>query len=142
MDDANVVQVPVVEGDEMTQLLVMVLDDPALLDRVLEAWLNAGVSGLTVLDSTGVEGARERADRKDLPTFLGYCRLLHADQHGHYTLFTVADAETIQRVVPATEAIVGDLNAPRTGILFTLPVNQVWGLDEYCPQAPETQETK
>jgi len=126
----------------MAQLLVMVLDDPAFLDGVLEAWLNAGVSGLTVLDSNGVEGARGRTGGKDLPIFLGYCRLLHADQHSHYTLFTVADAETIQRVVPATEAIVGDLNAPRTGIMFTLPVNQVWGLVEYCPQALEAQEAR
>jgi hypothetical protein len=120
----------------------MVLDDPALLDRVLQAWLDAGVCGLTVLDSTGVQGARGRASDNDLPTFLGFRRLLRIDQHGHYTLFTVADAETVQRIVPATEAIVGDLDAPHTGILFTLPVNQVWGLAEYCPQAPEAQETK
>jgi len=126
----------------MFQLLVLVLDDPALLDRVLDAWLDAGVCGLTVLDSTGVEGSRGRAGGDDLPTFLGFRRLPHTDQHGHYTLFTVTDAETIQRVVPATEAIVGDLNAPHTGILFTLPVNQAWGVAEYCPQSPEAQETK
>jgi hypothetical protein len=126
----------------MAQLLVLVLDDPALLDRVLEAWLDAGVGGITVLDSTGAEGARGRASGNDLPTFLGFCRRSRTDQHSDYTLFTVTDAETIKRVVPATEAIVGDLNAPHTGILFTLPVNQVWGLAEYCPQAPEAQETK
>jgi len=126
----------------MIQLLIMVLDDPALLNQVLEAWLDVGVRGLTVLDSTGVEGARGLARGNDLPTFLGFCRLSRTDQHGHYTLFTVADAETIQRIVPATEAIVGDLNAPHTGILFTLPVNQVWGLAKYCPQAPEAQEAK
>ena len=45
----------------MFQLVVLVLDDPALLDRVLDAWLDAGVCGLTVLDSTGVEGSRGRA---------------------------------------------------------------------------------
>ena len=126
----------------MTQQLVMVLDDPALLDRVLEAWLDAGVRGITVLDSTGVEGARGRASGNDLPTFLGFRRLPHTDQHGHYTLFTVTDDETVKRVVPASEAIVGDLNAPHTGILFTLPVSQVWGLAEYCPQAPQAPEAK
>lgn len=126
----------------MTQLLVLVLDDPVLLDRVVEAWLEAGVRGITVLDSIGAEGMRGRASGSDRPTFLGFCRLPRTDKHSDYTLFTVADAETIKRVVPATEAVVGDLNAPHTGILFTLPVNQVWGLAEYCPQAPEAQETK
>jgi hypothetical protein len=126
----------------MAQLLVLVLDDPALLDRVLEAWLDAGVGGITVLDSTGVERLRRRAARGDLPTFLGFCRLGRTDQYCHCTLFAVVNEEIVERVVPATEAIVGDLNAPHTGILFTLPVNQVWGLAEYCPQAPEAQETK
>lgn len=121
----------------MAQLLVMVLDDPALLHRVLEAWTDAGVRGITALASTGVEGA----SGKDLPTFLGFCRLSRTDQHSQYTLFAVTDAETIKRVVPATEAIVGDLNAPHTGILFTLPVGQAWGLAKCCPQAMEAQET-
>jgi len=126
----------------MAQQLVMVLDDPSLLDRVLEAWLEAGVRGITVLDSTGVEGARRRANGKDVKTFLGYSRLPHTDQHSHYTLFTIIDDETVQRVVPASEAIVGDLDAPHTGILFTLPVNQVWGLSEYCPQDPKASEAE
>ena len=121
----------------MTQLLVLVLDDLALLDRVLDAWLDAGVRGITALASTGVEGARG----KDRPTFLGFSRLSCTDQHSQYTLFTVTDTETIKRVVPATEAIVGDLNAPHTGILFALPVEQGWGLDKLCSSPPDAQET-
>lgn len=120
---------------------MMVLDDPTLLNRVLEAWTDAGVCGITVLDSIGVQRLRGRAGRNNLPTFLGFCRLRRTDQRGHYTLFAVVDAEVIERVVPATEAIVGDLNAPHTGILFTLPVGQAWGLAKCCPQAMEAQET-
>lgn len=126
----------------MIQLLVMVLDDPALLDKVLEAWLAAGVSGLTVLDSIGVKSVRRQAEVHDLPTFLGFCRPLCTEQHDHYTLFTLTDGETVKRVVAASKAIVGDLNAPHTGILFTLPVGQAWGLAEYAPQATKAQRAK
>jgi nitrogen regulatory protein P-II 1 len=125
----------------MAQLLVMVLDDPALLNEVLEAWTDAGVRGITVLDSTGVARLRRRAARNDLPTFLGFCRLWRTDQYCHCTLFAVVNAEIVERVVPVTTAIVGDFNAPHTGILLTLPVGQVWGLAKCCPQATEAQET-
>jgi len=119
----------------------MVLDDPDLLNEVLEAWTDAGARGITVLDSTGVQRLSGRAGGNDRPTFLGFCRLWRTDQYCHCTLFAVVDAETVERIVPVTEAIVGDLNAPHTGILFTLPVGQVWGLAKCCPQAIEAQET-
>lgn len=124
----------------MNQILVMVLDNPALLDQVLEAWTEAGASGITVLDSIGVHHLHE-ASESGLPTFLGFRRLLRTAQYSHNTLFTVADEETIKRVVPATAAIVGDLNAPDTGILFTVPVGQAWGLDKSPPSSSKGRET-
>ncbi len=124
----------------MAQLLTMVLDNPALLDRVLEAWTEVGVRGITVLDSTGVQRLRSEAGG-DPPTFLGFRRLARTDRYSHYTLFSVTDAETVRRVVPATEAVVGDLSAPDTGILFTQPVGEVWGLDKFYASPPEAQET-
>ena len=124
----------------MAQLLIMVLDNPALLNRVLEAWTEAGVRGITVLDSTGVQRLRSQ-DGGDLPTFLGFRRVARTEQYSHCTLFSVTDAKTVRRVVPATEAVVGDLNAPDTGILFTQPVGEVWGLDKFYPSPPDAQET-
>jgi hypothetical protein len=124
----------------MAQLLIMVLDNPALLNRVLEAWTEVGVRGITVLDSTGVQRLRSQTGG-DLPTFLGFRRLARTDQYSHCTLFSVTDAETVRRVVPATEAVVGDLNTPDTGILFTLPVGEVWGLDKLYPSPPDPHET-
>jgi len=125
----------------MAQLLIMVLDNPALLDQVLEAWTEAGARGITVLDSTGVQRLSAQAGRDDLPTFLGFRRLARTDRYSHCTLFSVTDAETVRRVVPATEAVVGDLNAPDTGILFTQPIGEVWGLDKLYPSPPDAQET-
>ena len=124
----------------MARLLVMVLDNPALLNRVLEVWTEAGVRGITVLDSTGMGRLRSQAGG-DPPTFLGFRSLPRTDQYSHCTLFSVTDAETVRRVVPATEAVVGDLNAPDTGILFALPVEEVWGLDKLYPSSPDVQET-
>jgi len=108
-------------------MIMFVLDNPDQLDKVLDAWTDVGLSGITVLDSTGVHRLLEQGG---LQTFLGYRRLSQTSKYSHFTLFSITDEETIQRVVSATEAIVGNLNTPDTGILFTLPVGQVWGLNK------------
>jgi hypothetical protein len=55
---------------------------------------------------------------------------------GHNTIFAVIDSlEIAETAVKATEAVLGDLNQPHTGIIFALPVAQTWGFPE--PYAKE-----
>jgi hypothetical protein len=109
--------------------LWLVLDNPALLNDVLEAWADLGVRGITILESTGVHRVRSRASSRDVPFMLGFSRLLRTDQVGHNTLFTVIPSmEIAEKVVSATERIVGDLSQPHTGVLFAVPVAAAWGL--------------
>jgi hypothetical protein len=107
----------------------LVLDNPALLNDVLEAWADIGVKGVTILESTGVHRVRSRASSQDAPFMLGFNRLLRTDQVGHNTLFAVVpDMDIVERLVAATEEIVGDLSQPNTGVLFAVPVEAAWGL--------------
>jgi len=110
-------------------LLVCVLDNPSHLPAVLDGWSEAGVLGITVLDSTGVQRVRQRMSQEDSPLFMGFSRLLRTDQYSHNTLFAVVqDMDTVRRAVAATEAVTGDLSGPHTGILFALSVEAAWGL--------------
>jgi hypothetical protein len=110
-------------------LLWLVLDDLGLLNDVLEAWTDVGARGVTILESTGVHRVRSKVSDQDAPFLLGFSRLLRTDQVGHNTLFTmVPDMEIVERLVAATEEIVGDLSQPNTGVLFALPVAAAWGL--------------
>jgi hypothetical protein len=109
--------------------LWLVLDNPSLLNDVLTAWSDIGVRGITIIESTGVHRVRSRTSRQDMPFMLGFSRLLRTDQVGHYTLFAVIpDMEIVERLVAATEEIVGDLSQPNTGVLFAVPVAAAWGL--------------
>ncbi len=111
-----------------------VLDDPALLNDVLEAWTSVGICGITILESTGVHRVRSRASTHDAPLMLGLSRLLRTDQVGHTTLFAVVDdMAAVERAKEATELVVGDLSGPNTGILFATPVAAAWGLDKRPP---------
>jgi hypothetical protein len=107
----------------------MVLDDPSQLDTVMEAWVGAGVPGITVLESTGIHRVLTRTGAH--PAFAGFSQLLQSGRVGHNTLFAVIDSlDTAAAAASATEAILGNLNRPHTGLIFAVPVARTWGVPE------------
>lgn len=108
-------------------MLMMVLDDSARLNDVLQAWMDAGVRGVTILESTGVNRVFQRKDPQ--PMFAGFSQIFGSGRVGHNTLFAVVDdMATAEAAVAATEAIIGALRQPNTGIIFALPVLKAWGM--------------
>lgn len=110
-------------------LLIMVLDDVSHREQVLEAWIGAGVKGVTVLESTGINRVLQRSEAQ--PMFMGFGQLFGGGRVGHNTLFAVIDTMDIaEAAARATEDVLGDLTAPHTGIIFAVPVAKTWGLPE------------
>lgn len=110
-------------------MLMMVLDDSTRLQEVLQAWRSAGVKGVTILESTGVNRLLPPVTVD--PTFAGFSQFFGSGRVGHHTLFAVIEEMTVaETAVAATEAILGDLTQPHTGIIFAVPVVKVWGLPQ------------
>jgi hypothetical protein len=115
-------------------MLVMVLDDSTRLNEILAAWQGAGVKGITILESTGVNRVLPRESAQ--PMFAGFTQIFGSGRVGHNTLFAVIDGlDVAEAAVAATESILGDLKQPHTGIIFALPVVKTWGFPE--PYADE-----
>lgn len=113
----------------MAYLVVLVLDNPDQCPDVLQAWDEAGVPGATILESTGM-ARMQKAIWDDLPLVPSVRDLLGTRELHHRTLFTVVqDEETVDQIVAATQAVIGDLNTHHTGILFVVPVVRVLGLE-------------
>lgn len=114
----------------MPQLVVLVVHDPGKADEVGQAWVEAGVTGLTLLDSAGWTMRTEvRGLPDDLPLFPSMRRLMRGDEEASRLLFSVVgDGFDIQRLVEASEGVLGPLDEPDSGILFVLPVTQTRGL--------------
>lgn len=113
------------------QLILFVLHDVENLDRVLNAWEAVGVGGVTILPSTGLMRLRNhRAGlREDLPLIPRLEDFISQGEYTNRTLFAIVPTtEMADRVIAATENIVGDLDLPHTGILAVLPVATVKGL--------------
>lgn len=111
-------------------LILFVLHNTDDLEDVLQAWEATGINGVTILASAGLARLRERsALRDDLPLIPRLQDILCHDEKLSRTIFTIVDSdELVDKVVAATQAIVGDLDEPNTGILSVIPLARVYGL--------------
>lgn len=115
----------------MSLLIVLVLDNPDRTRDVLDAWEAAGAPGVTILDSSGLGRARRAGIRDDIPLMPSLADLFKSGETHHRTLFSVVDStEQTERLHVATENVIGDLNKPNTGLLFVMPLYQVYGLNK------------
>jgi hypothetical protein len=111
-------------------LVVLVIDDIEKCTDIFDAWEEAGVRGITILESTGMARASQLLFRDDLPLMPSIRDLLEGREEHHRTIFSLVEGEEmVERLVPATERVLGDLNTPGTGIFFAVPVTRVKGLD-------------
>jgi nitrogen regulatory protein PII len=112
----------------MAHLVVFVLDRVERCADILESWEQAGAPGITIVESTGLERLRGTVS-DDLPLLPSLRNLLAGHELHHRTLFTVIEDEaTVRRVVEVTKECVGDFSRPHSGLLFVVPVSQVYGL--------------
>jgi len=111
-------------------MILFVLHDAEKLQAVLDAWEEAGISGATVLFSTGIGRIREsQALRDDLPIMPSLEDFYALPERLGRTIFTITDDESlVDKIVRATESVVGDLNEPNRGILTVLPTTGIYGL--------------
>ncbi len=98
-------------------MMMLVLDDPAYLDKILDAWSLQGVSGATIMESSGLHRRR----LKRIPMRYAYGD--SSEESGNLSLFAVvADQKKAQECLHAVEQIVGDLDKPNTGVFSAWPV--------------------
>jgi nitrogen regulatory protein PII len=112
-------------------MILFVLHDPFRLQEVLNLWNETGVSGITILPSSGLKRLKEsNIFRDDIPLIPSLENLLEQKETLNRTLFTIVPSEEmVDKVVNATQTLIGDLNLPNTGILAVIPVARVYGLD-------------
>lgn len=104
-------------------MTMLVLDDPQRLQEVLAAWEKAGITGVTIFESTGMRRMRQRY----IP--MRYVSPLVDREVDHLTLMAIVpDEEHVQTVLCVAESVIGDLSAPHTGIFAAWPVAMVKGL--------------
>ncbi len=106
------------------QLLVIVLNKEEFLEDVLSLFVELDVGGATIVDSVGMG----RIMSHDIPIFAGFRDLIVGNRPYNKTIFTVADDNVVEDVVQGLKGICGNFADPGTGLIFSLPINKVWGM--------------
>jgi len=116
--------------DPMYQMVMLVMEELEKASQVINAWERVGVSGITIMESTGVGRTRaEMAIRDDIPMMPSLTQLLQTREEEHRTIFTLADSDAmVDALIDATQEITGDLDGPNKGILFVVPVLRAVGV--------------
>jgi nitrogen regulatory protein PII len=113
----------------MSYLVVLIVDNPEDCPQVLDAWEELGVTGVTILESTGLGRHRRAALREELPLMPSLVDFLSVREEPHRTLLSVVESqELVDRMVAEAQKVIGNLDDPHTGFLFVVPVLHAYGL--------------
>jgi hypothetical protein len=113
----------------MTTLLMVILHDLTHMPEILEAWKRIGVPGVTILHSIGGFQASELVRKNGLGGFLKMFEEVRSPQR---TLFSLVDDQALlDQAISEADRVVKGFDRPQSGILFTLPIGQVLGLQKW-----------
>ena len=113
----------------MSYLVVLIVDDPDDCAGILDAWSEIGVSGATILDSTGMGRLKKAGLMDDFPLLPRLEDFLSVREEPHRTILSVVENEVlVDRMATIAQHIIGDLDEPHTGFLFVVPVLKAYGL--------------
>lgn len=117
----------------MQKLVVLITSRVEECHTVGEAWQKAGAPGVTLIESYGLRRIQEASRSLEvLPGMLSLLEILReTDEIRSMILLSVVEAPQVDALVTATEAILGDLNIPNTGVLFVLDVARTVGLRDH-----------
>lgn len=105
-------------------LIFIIVMDPDRLEDILEAFLELGITGATILEARGMGEILS----KEVPIFAGLRNLFPGGQNEHSLVFSVAEEGKADKLLELIPGICGSLDGRGTGIAFTLPVSRVVGL--------------
>lgn len=106
------------------KLVVVILNRIELLEDLLSAFLEIGVSGATVIDSVGMG----RILSHDVPIFAGLRSAFPGTSPVNKTVFMATEDERVEDILTVVEDVCGDLSRPGTGLVFVVPVETALGL--------------
>jgi len=114
-------------------MIFCVLDDPNHLDPVLEAWHALGIGGVTIAETTGLRRKRQQF----IP--MRYVFGTQEPVKGNVSLWAIVEDESmIRRCLEGVERVVGDLDAPNTGVFAAWPLSFTKGADGVQPHRGES----
>ena len=111
------------------KLLVFILNKSEKLDGLVKEFAKHEFTGATVINSSGIARKILNSNDETLGNIVGSLKkILNPGNVPNNTILMVVNEERVNQVVEVIESVVGSLENPDTGIVFTLPVDFVKGM--------------
>jgi len=108
------------------KLVIYVMNDIQLLDRFLKRLKERGIRGATIINSTGM--GRKLASMEDSIALFGGLKALFDSSRSESNVILMASEDDHVAVIYDTiHEVAGDLSKPNSGIVFTVPLDNVEG---------------
>lgn len=108
------------------KLLITVLNESQLLDKVLQKLAEQNIKGGTILESKGMGSELLRCEEF---AFFGTLRKYVKKEHiSNVTMLFALPEEQVELAVQIIESVVGNFDNPNTGIMMVLPIDYIKGM--------------
>ncbi len=105
--------------------MVCIIEKDEKLDDILEAFMEEGISGASILDTRGM--LEYLAD--EIPLFAGFRTLINNPNPSNKMLLSVRkNEEDVQRAMDVIEEVYGSFSKPSSGIMFSIDISSLRGL--------------
>jgi len=110
------------------KLVVYVMNNTSKLDLFLHELKEKHIKGATILNGTGM--ARKLIENDDMD-FIGSLKVLFDNPRIESRVILMALEENqVQDALDVVHQIAGDMSLPNTGIVFTVPIDYIDGLQK------------
>ncbi len=109
------------------KLVVIVLNKIECLEALLEEFASRNLQGATILESRGM--MQELSGEPDMEFLFSLRHMLNPQHRENRTIFMAASESRVPVIIEAVNKVTGGLDQGDTGILFTLPVDQLIGFE-------------
>lgn len=106
------------------KLLILILNKVEKLEEILEGFIEVGVTGATIVDSVGM--GHILCD--EIPIFAGLRFMFAGAKPHNKIILSAVREEKAESAIRVVKKILGDMNHPGTGIILTLPIDNIEGL--------------
>lgn len=109
-------------------IFVLVLNQVEYLEEILERFVELGVSGGTIIDSTGM--AQTVFCNDNVPIVGGLSKIFDYCRPNNKTIFSIIeDKEKLEQIKNVIRGEICDVDNPGIGVSFSIPIENVIGLD-------------
>jgi len=112
------------DSHAVMMLLVFICNQPDKVDEILEGFVEIGITGGTIIDTVGMGQILST----EVPIFAGFRSLFRGASTVNKTIMSVMDGALVEEAMEIIRDAVGDLTVPGTGLVFTIPIDNVTGL--------------